>query len=195
MIIGLAGKARSGKDTVAEYLVRRYAFRTRAFASSLKYAAWEVFGWSVEHTDGDLKEDMDPYWGFSPRWALQHMGTEAMRNNVCQDVWIKSLYKHIRELPDLDWVISDVRFPDEAKAVKEWGGVLWRIERTNNPSIGCHASEVSLDDYEDWDEVITNYDGAKDALFENVDKLIEQYQDNGALRWRGRIQFERLTSE
>ena len=172
MIIGIGYKRGSGKDTVAEHLVETHNFRRRAFADSLKAAARAIFGWDDRHLHGDLKESVDPYWGMSPRWALQRMGTEAMRRNVADDVWIRSLRRHMIDSPQSDWVIPDVRFINEIKAIREWGGVLWRVDRSRIMlGYDGHASEIELDDYRDWDAVIVN-DGTLDELFEKVDACL-----------------------
>ena len=70
-----------------------------------------------------------------------------------------------------DWVITDVRFPDEAQAIKDWGGVLWRVDRPGLVGGDGHASETAMDDYRGWDEVIVN-DGTIAELRAKVGRLL-----------------------
>lgn len=175
-IIGIGYKKRSGKDAIAEHL-GTYGYHRVAFADKLKAVAKVMFNWTDAHFEEPLKERVDPFWGFSPRKGLQLLGTEAGRQVFGNDIWVKHVNRHIAEVNEeygrrLNWVIPDVRFPDEIKAVKGWGGVVWKV---NRPQIMLgydgHESETALDDYRDWDEVIVN-DGTLADLYGRVDDLI-----------------------
>ena len=67
MIIGLGFKARSGKDTVADYLIENYGFKRLAFADALKEGCRHIFELNDEQLYGELKEVEDDYWGVTPR--------------------------------------------------------------------------------------------------------------------------------
>lgn len=165
MLIGISGKKRAGKDTAAKFLVQDHGFKSFAFADPLKEAAKIVFGWNDEHVYGDMKEVKDQYWGFSPRWALQHMGTEAMRKNVGDDVWIKATMR--KAMPMIEKgenvVITDIRFPNEAQAIRDAGGQIWKVERPGVKE-DDHASEIQTCD---CDHVIVN-DGSISDLYSKV---------------------------
>jgi hypothetical protein len=88
MLIGLTGKARSGKDTVAGYLNNKHMFSHYWFSKPMKDACRTIFGWDDRHLYGDLKEVVDPVYGISPRVALQTLGTERGRNCINQDLWL-----------------------------------------------------------------------------------------------------------
>jgi hypothetical protein len=146
MIIGLLGFINSGKGTVASQLVSEYGFRQDSFATSLKDACSVMFDWPRHMLEGDTKESrewrevVDPWWAeklnmpnFSPRLALQVIGTEAMRNNFHEDLWFITVQNRIRKNPNQHVVISDVRFPNEIKFVQEQGGKLIRINRGPTP--------------------------------------------------------------
>lgn len=146
MIVGLLGFINSGKGTVATQLVEEYGFRQDSFASSLKDACAVMFDWPRAMLEGDTKESrewrevVDPWWAeklnmpnFSPRLALQVIGTEAMRNNFHEDLWFITVQNRIRKNPDQHVVISDVRFPNEIKFIQEQGGKLVRINRGSTP--------------------------------------------------------------
>jgi hypothetical protein len=101
-----------------------------------------MFDWPRHLLEGDTAESrewreiIDPWWSaklgipnFSPRYALQIMGTEVLRNNFNQDLWFITVENRIRKNPDQNVVISDVRFPNEIKFIQEQGGVLVKINR------------------------------------------------------------------
>lgn len=146
MIIGLIGLIGSGKGTVASELVTKYKFRQDSFASSLKDACAAIFDWPRAMLEGDTKESrdwreiVDPWWSeklgipnFSPRLALQVIGTDVLRNHFHQDLWFITVENRIRKNPGQSVVISDVRFPNEIKFIQEQGGVLVRINRGPAP--------------------------------------------------------------
>jgi len=145
-IVGLLGLMNSGKGTVASTLVNGYNFRQDSFAASLKDACAVMFDWPRHLLEGDTKESRDwreitdPWWSdqlsmpnFSPRLALQIIGTDSLRNNFHEDLWFLTLRNRIRKNPDQNVVISDVRFPNEIKFIQEQGGVLIKINRGPMP--------------------------------------------------------------
>jgi hypothetical protein len=160
MIIGLGFQARSGKDTVADFLVENHGFTKIAFADALKEGAGVIFGLDHDQLYGDKKDVVDEFWEDTPRNILQKMGTECMRRGYRDDLWIKCVERAITRHEGLKWAISDVRFPNEARAVKEWGGFVVRVDRPEAGLSGdaakLHASETSMIDYDGWDHVITN---------------------------------------
>ena len=145
MIIGVCGFIGSGKDTVADYLVNFYEFRRDSFAATLKDAVAAVFGWDRELLEGRTKEarewreQVDPWWSkrldmpdLTPRWVLQYWGTEVARRAFHDDVWIASLEHKLQASGD-NIVISDCRFPNEIKSIKNTGGkVIW-VQRGELP--------------------------------------------------------------
>lgn len=145
-IVGLIGLIGSGKGTVASKLVNQYNFRQDSFASSLKDACSVIFDWPREMLEGETPESrewrevIDPWWSeklhipnFSPRYALQILGTDVLRNHFNQDLWFITLQNRIRKNPNKNVVISDVRFPNEIKFVQEHGGLLVKINRGSQP--------------------------------------------------------------
>lgn len=145
MIIGFVGFIGSGKDTAADYLVNFHEFRRDSFANTLKDAVSCVFGWDRTLLEGRTKEarewreQVDPWWAerleipsLTPRWVLQYWGTDVLRNNFHDDIWIASLENKMRKTKD-NIVISDVRFPNEIKAIHNAGGLVIRVKRGNDP--------------------------------------------------------------
>lgn len=145
MIIGFVGFIGSGKDTAADYLVNCHGFRRDSFANTLKDAVAQVFGWDRTLLEGRTaearkwREQLDVWWSerlnipeLTPRWVLQQWGTEVCRQGFHDDIWIASLENKMRKTKD-NIVISDVRFPNEIKAIHNAGGLVVRIKRGNDP--------------------------------------------------------------
>jgi hypothetical protein len=176
MLIALGFKARSGKDLVGNYLVRRYEFERLAFADSLKNAAKEIFGFTDEQVHGSKKEIVDPYWNMTPRSVLQKMGSDCLRDHFDKDIWIKSVHRKILQNPNKRYVICDCRYINEAAAVKSWGGVLVRLDRPQaGAGVGMdkHISETEMERFNQWDYIIDNKGQSIEELFKKVDKFME----------------------
>lgn len=171
MIIGLVGYKRSGKNTVADFLEGRYDFRPYALAGPIKRICCNIFNWDYRHTEGELKEVLDPYWGISPRSAMQWIGTEAFQKYLPRDfelfdavtgrlIWTRLFIKWYEEkvvsdgtygmcdCPDA--VITDVRFPHEVetinKELKQYKPVFIRINRPGLSHKDRHESEAHIDE-------------------------------------------------
>ena len=145
MIIGVCGFIGSGKDTIADYLVNIHQFRRESFANTLKDAVAQVFGWDRDMLEGrtrqsrEWREQVDLWWAerlnmpdLTPRWVLQHWGTEVCRRAFHDDIWIAALENKLRNSTD-DIVISDCRFPNEIKSIKDAGGIVIRVIRGAEP--------------------------------------------------------------
>ena len=172
-LIGITGKAGSGKDTIAERAWTEGYVRM-AFADPLKEAARVTFGLSfMQVHDRDLKEVVIPYWGMSPREMLQKFGTESIRNVFGAEVWIKRWEKSYDLIKDTDKVIvTDVRFDNEAAAIRRLGGIIIEVQRGKglDGETATHASERGLS--EPADIVIHNH-GTREELYARVDELLE----------------------
>jgi hypothetical protein len=194
MIIGIGYRARTGKDTIATYLDRWHGFLRVSFADSLKRCCQEVFGFSAVQLHGSSKETIDPYWGFSPRWALQTIGTELFREQIDPDIWVKSVLRRIERAPEQNWVISDVRFPNEAEAIQAMGGFVVRVDRAGvmtprvpralvgnmsflpeNWRTKEHESEVAMRNWNKWDQVIDN-NGTILQLYPQIEAMVEDFR-------------------
>lgn len=146
MIIGVIGFISSGKDTIGNTLCDM-GWKRDSFARSLKDAVAIIFGWDRVKLEGATKEDRewreipDEYWskaldkpGFSPRLALQWMGTEAGRRVFGESLWTASTLRRIQNDPGFSYVVTDVRFNNEIKALHEAGALLVRVYRGPEPS-------------------------------------------------------------
>ena len=209
MIIGICGFIGSGKDTIADYLVNFHGFRRESFANSLKDAVAQVFGWDRTMLEGRTKqsrewrEQRDEWWSnrlgteITPRLMLQLWGTEVCRRGFHDDIWIASLENKLRNSKD-DIVISDCRFPNEIKSIKQAGGIIiwvkrgelpewyeaaesmnrgdrnnmtWAISTDKIKRLGIHASETSWVGTK-FDAILEN-NGSIDDLFTKVKDLVQ----------------------
>ena len=147
LIIGVTGKKRHGKDTISDYLRDVYGFKKYVLADTLKYGIKELFGMTNEQLWGDLKEEKDSFWGYSPREIMQIIGTDLIRNRFDKDFFVKSLKKKIMEDNCEKVVISDIRFLNEVKLVEELGGTILRVNRETENNKDNHISENELDNH------------------------------------------------
>src|SRR4051812_2890513 len=142
-VIGLTGYIGAGKTTAAEYLVQQHHYLRRPFARSLKMMLMAI-GLAPSHVDGDLKnEPCDLLCGMTPRRAMQRLGTEWGRNLISPDLWT-NLWKIDVAKTAMPIVADDVRFPNEAIAIREMHGIIIRID---NPNVTAtdHQSETGID--------------------------------------------------
>lgn len=170
-IIGLSGYARTGKDEFAAVLVNEYNFIRIAYADKLREVLYaldpivaheNLYGIRQNRLEQlqpvTVSQVIDRYgWdGYKEtkykdeiRRLLQRLGTEAGRKALWDSIWVDAAFANLN--PDSRVVITDMRFPNEAQAVKDRGGVTLRIDREGVGPINNHASETSLDDWKfDW---------------------------------------------
>ena len=146
IIIGVSGLISSGKDTVADYLVNTHGFSRIAYAGVIKDATAAIFGWDRTLLEGRTKqsrewrEQTDQWWAkkldmphFTPRWVLQNFGTELFRKHFHTDIWIYAVEHRLMNSTD-NIAISDVRFPNEIKSIKDSGGICIRSHRCEDPA-------------------------------------------------------------
>ena len=180
---GLSGYARRGKDEAAKILVEENGFTRIAFADKLRdflYALNPMI--FITYDEYDRNNFLDPteyesvrlqsvidehgwdgykstIFGTEIRGLLQRLGTEAGRQVLWDSIWIDAALHDLD--PEKNYVITDVRFPNEAGAVRERGGLVWRISRVGVGPANSHASETSLDDYS-FDKVLENNGSLED---------------------------------
>ena len=146
-----------------------------------------LYGYNEYHDK--LKDDLNYYIiKLTPRKLLQLLGTDCGREIIHPNIWVNALFADYKsgyveqgvgwvETEDdyPNWIITDVRFPNEAKAFKDRGCIVIRVNRmdvdkfTANFPQTLHPSETALDDYE-FDRVIDN-NGSMEELIEKVNKL------------------------
>ena len=191
MLIGVVGLIGSGKGTVSDRLVEKHGYQKDSFAKSLKDAVASMFNWDRDMLEGDTKssrhwrEQPDKFWSekfgksVTPRWVLQYFGTEVMRGQMYDAIWVDSC---IGRYKGQNTVIADTRFPNEVKQIREHGGKIILVKRGQDPEwftsyvegniqpTGVHSSEYAWA-REEFDFVIHN-NGTKEQLYSEVDSLL-----------------------
>jgi dephospho-CoA kinase len=186
MIIGLCGEKQSGKDTVAAYLIKHYEFERRAFADPLKRSVAALLG--IPYHEVDLhkndatvhislgyhntvvSEDAQAAFPHLSSWSpivepltfrsfLQRYGTESHRDVFGEDFWVDQTLPINGYYPGRKIVLTDVRFENEAERVRQIGGSVVRIYRSQTLNKDSHPSE--------------NYDFPVDHILYNNDGLNE----------------------
>lgn len=159
-IIGLAGYARSGKDTAGEIINRLYGHQVLSFSDILREFLYAqelhvpTFRGStplndlVDSLGWEEARNQYPYI----RTLQQKTGTEAGREVISQTIWIDAWTSRTQEG---NWVNPSVRFLNEVKAIKDAGGSIYRINRPGVGPVNEHVSDRELDDYV-FDGVILN---------------------------------------
>jgi hypothetical protein len=149
LIIGISGLIGSGKNTAAYYLKNSCGYTQLAFADALKDTVGSIFSWPRHLLEGDtdesriFRETIDAWWGqrlgienFTPRYALQHIGTDVFRQHFSDSIWILNVERKIGLLQEHGYsvVVTDVRFPNEMAALRSLGAKFLLISPVQKPA-------------------------------------------------------------
>ena len=174
MIIGLSGYAQSGKDTVAELLCLNYGYTRMSFAEPMRDAIYTLnpIVFNLNSRVADLVDEHG--WDVAKanpevRRLLQVFGTDIGRNKFGENFWVQQAFD---KLESDKVVFSDVRFPNEAKEIQQYGGQVWRINRHNHVPVNSHKSEHAMDNFM-FKHVLYN-DGTVDDLADEVFMLAKE---------------------
>jgi len=175
-IIGITGTIGSGKTTSAKYLTT-FGYEEYSFAGPIKEIG-EVFHFTFEELYGTQSEKLaiNKYWGISGREFMQKFGTELIRNQLStvipeikldtgESIWTRLFEIELDKNPNKKYVVSDVRFLDEARSIRNSNGVIVKIERDENEhnldsKVRNHSSERELQKIKP-DYIIPNNRGLK----------------------------------
>jgi hypothetical protein len=148
ILIGITGSARAGKDSFGSHFVK-YGFKRTAFANALKTAtAYIANEDSTLYFGDDTKEEYTEALQTTRRMALQKVGS-AVRNSLGPDTWVRRVIRAWDAQGNPPTVVTDVRYPNEARAIRERGGLIVRITRPGAGLTGeaaTHESENGLPD-------------------------------------------------
>lgn len=213
-IIGVVGFKGSGKDTFSRQ-VEQLGYKKFAFADTLKDVLSSVFGWERSLLEGETDESRiwreipDEWWEdklnwhdednltlrhlfprFTPRVAMQLVGTDLFRKHFNDNIWILSLENKLKGVENV--IISDCRFPNEIKMIRDYGGIIIRVLRGDEPdwfSVGVDAANgnSSARDYltskqihmSEWSwlnqnfDVILNNNSNPQEMFDNFKNLFK----------------------
>ena len=203
MIIGISGKAQSGKDTVCKMIVYtlwyyNYSQRLKPFGIEHYNTTYERFGDIIDFT---------PHWyktSFANKLKqclsnILNVSISKFEDNEFKKSEVEWLGITVRELLQKfgtairnevsddfwvkaclnnleegdDYLITDVRFKSEAKGIKDLEGIIVRVNR-EGAGAGNHISEIDLDDYS-FDYVINN-DGSMEDLLLKVREFCIAYK-------------------
>ncbi|MCK5013814.1 MAG: hypothetical protein KAS66_08330 [Candidatus Omnitrophica bacterium] len=164
IVIGIGGKAHSGKDTAADFLVEKYGFVKVAFADALKEMIHKEYHIPKDQLWCDVKT---PY----VRKLLQDTGERARQQNPGH--WVDLLWEKITKGNYGRVVIPDVRHVQERKFVEyDMRGVSIEIIRTEGRPIEHNPDHISEQKMRDWDYIIHN-DGSKEELFQKIENMLK----------------------
>lgn len=208
MIIGLVGLIGSGKDTVAQQFIKAGCVKD-SFATPLKDACAAIFGWPRELLEGDtvesreFRETPDMFWtrktgidNFTPRLALQLIGTDVMRNHFNSDIWLNSLeYRIRRSSSSQSVVISDARFRNELELIHNMNGKIIWVRRGELPNWYSTAESANTGNavsrkimqtrFKDVHESEWNWIGFPvDYIIDNTGSLDELYEQVEVIQQR-----------
>ena len=189
MIIGLCGTQGSGKDTVANILISEYGFVKLTFASTLKDVVAILFSWPRDLLEGLTEESrlwretVDDFWSaklsipnFTPRKALQMIGTDLFRIHFNNDIWISIVENKIGAMlknnPNINIVISDCRFANEFSLIKKFpdSHIITILREKNIIQNLAHSSETEWVNY-NFDAILQN-DNSIDDLKSNLKSIL-----------------------
>ncbi len=194
MIIGICGFQSSGKDTIADYLVKNYNFIKLSFAGVLKDIIAIIFGWSRDKLEGITKEDrewreqVDLWWSnelnmpqLTPRYVMQYFGTELFRNHWHPDIWTKVIEKKLNTYNNI--VITDCRFTNEMEMLKKYNCKFihvyrnipyWFNDYKNGKDDIKEANEMHQSNKE-WIRFPCDFEIINDTCIDNLYDKINEY--------------------
>lgn len=141
LLIGICGAKRAGKNTLADLLSFYINLDHISFASPLRAFVADVLGVSAAELEAEKETPISWLDGVTPRQMMQTVGTEWGRTMIHPELWLRSL---LRRIPPSGAVISDVRFENEAKLIKDHGGILIRVVRSGTGTGDGHISETPV---------------------------------------------------
>lgn len=151
-IIALTGQAGAGKDTLAKLIIEHASLTgcksdrwvKVSFASHLKDVVSLLFNMNRDMLEGVTPEDRakreqpDEFWSakmgkpFTPRHALQYVGTDLLRNQLHKNIWVDCLEKKI-DSTNANIIVTDVRFKNEINMLRNKGAMFVRMEFEKKP--------------------------------------------------------------
>ena len=188
MIVRLLGFIDLGKGPAGEIL-KDLGLTSVSFAKGVKDVAAEMFGWPRHLLEGDTeqsrqwREQPDKFWSeefgreFTPRLALQLMGTEVGREVFHSDFWIIKLKNYIQKNPNQDYVITDVRFQNEIEFVHQNKGILIEIQRGTTPHWYEIASKANRGDWK-AEEFMLKQSGVHESEWRWIGGYVDHHIDN-----------------
>lgn len=188
VLIGLCGYAGVGKDTAAQVLLEELRFQRIAFADPIKRALLaldplvpgakegeflRLSEFATERDWSEIKEYPEV------RRLMQILGTEVGRNLFDPEIWVRLAERKLESTLSVgDVVVTDVRFPNEARLIRGYGGLLVRIERPGYGPVNEHVSDRASERWA-YERKVEN-DGDVDELHEKMRALVADLRASAA---------------
>ena len=181
-ILALGHRSGVGKDTLAGILVEEHGFVRLAFADALKAVLGAVrpyLGRDIADAIAELGIEEAKRSPIPVRAVLIDLGN-AVRAHVSPDAWVLAVTRKIDEAPDGRFVITDLRFPNEVRMLRDRGAYLVRVDRAAAP-VSHDVSDCALEGFDQWDAIVDN-SGSLRYLAAQVEHLVE------LATWRRRVE-------
>jgi len=166
-IIGLMGRSRVGKDTVANMICKLHPeYKIVRLSTPVKQAVCELYGYSLEELESNTKEEIDPRWGKTPRELLQSL-TDYMMKYMGDTFFTQKLYQTYKTNDFI--IIPDIRYEHDILEIQKRNGIIIKIERPNNSY--RHAFESHIDFLKGTYRIVN--DGSLTHLEEKVNQTLK----------------------
>jgi dephospho-CoA kinase len=191
IIIGLVGVERSGKDTIADYLVANHNFKKHNMANPIREIAKIMFNWTTDLLTGPAKDIVDPITGIKPRDFFTWFGTDIAQFAIYEQfpalestipprtIWARAMTAFIKTyINSHNIVIPDIRFIHEAKALLDTGGILVRIsnpDRETDAQLNKYDLAQLMSSSNTYINAATtlNNTGTVPELYDNIETLLD----------------------
>lgn len=194
LLIGLHGKPRVGKDTLAAHIIKRFNLLRYGPSVPLKDTVAAMFDIPRHYLDSDEHKDLvDPFWGITYRQMAQKVGKESSRDVFGDDIWLRHVEKKLKEIeaagpddgnpygdfdraPHYDGIIlADIRYENEVHWVKKHGGDVIFVLRNNAPKSSDTGHVVDKGLPADLADILIYNNGSIQEMYANFDRLFKAY--------------------
>ncbi len=182
-LIGILGRSRMGKDTVAQIVCDMIGHENTTIhrlSKTLKQAVCVLYGFTHEDVEGPNKEVVDPRYGVTPRCAIQGLCDFLMQRHGC-DFFSKQVF-HMYDtgaFADKHVILPDIRYEHDLAEIRRRGGVILKITRPFGELVPNHPWESHIDALQ-GDYLVCNH-GTPEDLRQKVAAIISQIAANSAL--------------
>lgn len=175
-IIGLLGRSRAGKDTIAEFICNQHPeYQIIRLSYSLKKAACCLYDYTMDQVESSSKEVIDGRWNKTPRETIQSL-TNYMMSYMGNDFFTKKLFNAYDKGKYSDnIIIPDIRYPHDIVEIQKRGGIVIKVERPNN--LVQHTFEDHIDKLYGTTTIIN--DQGIDDLHVKIKNVLQKFNQNG----------------
>ena len=189
MLIGIVGLERTGKDTVANYLVKNHNFLKYNLAHPIKQIGKIMFNWDINEMETNKKDEIDINTGIVPRDFYKWFGTQICQFEIYKKfpelkekiperhMWSHIMKNYVLEKrnknKNANIIIPDIRFLHEVSVIKELGGKLIYLDRIQNPNFDNYdLKEIMKKENNYIDYTLENRETIE-LLYKSIEHLIK----------------------